>query len=106
MPITMERMLGVLDAAEDYQQALRAARATLERELGAARQTGNFQGALENLDLLLTEGMLLHEPIESPLALRAERQHFSPGRVHANYKAAGRQRRLRLPIKPKTKKEN
>lgn len=95
MPITQPRMIALLNAAIDYQQAFDAAVGLLERELQRAISGQlTWEGAARNMELLVKhQGMLTH-PIQSYSIIQVERAHW---RSHArrNINAAQRQAQKR-----------
>lgn len=76
MPITEDRMLALLAAGEDLQQALEASEQSLRQV--ASEAEGGMLSAGEALAqaLLLVGRARLRQPIESSLVLAVERQHF------------------------------
>lgn len=95
MPITQPRMIALLNAAIDYQQAFDAAVGLLERELQRAIDGKlTWEGAARNMELMVKhQGMLTH-PIQSYSIIQVERAHW---RSHArrNINAANRQAQKR-----------
>jgi len=89
MPITQQRMLGLLAAAEDLSQALDTAITTLSRE-SALAEAGRLSAgeALANCRLMLVREALLQQPVATTLVLAAERSRWTPARRLANNREA------------------
>lgn len=91
MAITQDRMLKLLAAAEDFDQALRGAREIVDKELkNEAEGRVSAKEALQNIDLLFSRAYLLERPEESFAALVREKTHFSKARIRANAREAER----------------
>lgn len=92
MPITQDRMLALLAAAQDYQQAWDRAEAfaqTVQRSLDERRIT--TQEACAQLLLVLTSQMQLQRPTMTATTIAEERIHFRIFKQR-NIRAAERQR--------------
>ena len=97
MPITQQRLLAVLSAGEDFQQALAKASsiARRERDLALAGRETEAQ-ALANIALFLGDtSLLLRDSAGSQSALAIERAHFSTSRIKDNEREAKRIARRR-----------
>jgi hypothetical protein len=95
MPITQPRMIALLNAAIDYQQAFDAAVQFLQRELQRAeRGQLTWEEAARNMELMVKHTGMLTHPIQSYSIIQVERAHW---RSHArrNINAAERQREKR-----------
>lgn len=77
MPITQNRMIAVLNAALDYEQALLTA-CSLAAQMHEAAATGEktWQEALDGLRAMLSLRGLLTRPLTSTTTLAVERSHF------------------------------
>lgn len=89
MPITQDRMLALIDAADDYKYALEGLVAQIEA-IRAARASG--QDYREPLAFLLQSpriASMLHDPVATATTLATERAHFKAARGrnirHAEY---------------------
>ena len=95
MPIKQERMIALIRAGEDFQQALRKLRAMIVSASTSAAGGGLPPAtALQNLEIMSQEAMLMDNPVESVLTLREESQHFAK-RAARNSRDAAKQRRKR-----------
>lgn len=92
MPITEQRLLGLIAAGEDALRGLIRVEALVKRELALGLPS---EQTLENLVLFLQTDLLLEHPVETRVTLAGERQKMSPTRLGANRRARDRQRRLR-----------
>jgi len=97
MPITQQRLLAILESAEDHEAAVRKASqiARRERDLAlAGRQSA--EEALANIALFLDDAsQLLTRPVASATAIALERAHFTPTRVKDNERERARVARRR-----------
>lgn len=94
MPITQERHLELLAAAEDALQALGETRRIIERELALTNDDGLAPlAALENIALLCQPDHLLAKPIQTRLVVERERIFYSPTRLGINRRARSAARR-------------
>lgn len=77
MPITQDRMLSLLEAGKDYRMGLRRAVAEVKAALDAY-QRGSLEAshALVNLELMISEDLLLRTPGASQARLAIEEEHF------------------------------
>lgn len=97
MPITQDRMLALIAAADDFARALRTAYAEVIHANERVR-TAHADPAeeLNNLTMLLSPNMLLHNPVDSQLAIEHERKHFKTvrgrNRASANWQRRKRER--------------
>lgn len=73
MPITQPRMLSLINAAQDYQRALRR----LCNEINLQYQLSPENSQLSHLAAIATEAGLLDLPIESSNTIALEAAHFS-----------------------------
>lgn len=77
MPITQDRMIAVLNAAQDYEQALQRAVALIRTHAQQAKDgVITWQEAMENTVMLVSAQALLTRTITTNKTLGAERQHF------------------------------
>lgn len=86
MPISQADILQLLEAAEDFQQAAQemhrmVVEADRRVDTGAMPRT-----TLQELALMADPLMLLKHPVESEMAIRMARRHYSPGRISRNNK--------------------
>ena len=96
MPITQSRMMALVNAAQDYKNALRSAQQIVKTNLIAARQgRASAADALEQIGLMVTEFGLLQHKIESAETIAIESKHFSRSVIHRNERSKQRQRELR-----------
>jgi hypothetical protein len=95
MPITQARMLRLISAARDYQNALDT---VLEMIHGAAKRVKNApdtaQHELEQIDAMLVPHFILHAPIPSAATIASESAHFKVAK-RLNERAQKRQERKR-----------
>lgn len=92
MPITEDRMLRLLVAAEDFEQALGEATTVVAHAAKVAALEGHPAAQrLDELALMLQKETLLRQPIGSSLALASERQHWTEARLKYNAKHRRRQ---------------
>lgn len=92
MPITQPRMITLIDAALDYQNALRRADEFAKEALNAVYSRGaDALQELENLSILIDELGLLTKPKVSPLVIQLEQRHFRKAST-ANTKRKNKQR--------------
>lgn len=77
MPITQDRMISVIIAARDYQQALQQAERYAKQAIDAVqlKQADAFT-ELSRITMLITETSLLREPIHSATTILLEEKHF------------------------------
>ena len=97
MPITQQRLLNLLAAAQDYQSAVFDAChiARRERDLALAGQQ-SAEAALSNIALFLGEPEgLLRNAAGSATAIALERSHFTTSRVKDNERERARVARRR-----------
>lgn len=77
MPITQSRMISLINAALDYQQAFSRAKECIAREHSYATSgVISPEGALHNIESFVQEIGMLSHPVESPLIIASERRHF------------------------------
>lgn len=81
MPITQSRMIALIHAARDYQQALRAATKHITGAIIAARRSpATALDELETLGFLIQETGLLKQPLTSHSTIEREDSHFTKSR--------------------------
>lgn len=95
MPITQARMISLIGAAQDYQQALaRLAERIEQYGLDTERGTISHRQALEILRLESQPHLVLSFPLESPVIIGTEAKHFKlNGRRNARKAANLRENR-------------
>lgn len=102
MPITQSRMLELLDAAHDYQQALQQVAEFVEqqqRHVEAGRITP--EQAYQQIAIAVQPSFLLQEPVLSPTILILEAKHFKAFRKkNDSAKESMRRARAGLPRTP------
>jgi hypothetical protein len=88
-------MISLLEAAEDYQQALQRVE-ELFRNIRSYVRAGTMTEAeaLANLELMTSPAALLSSPMTSPVAIAVERRHFNSN-AKANIRAKKKQERKR-----------
>jgi len=87
MPISTERILKLLDAAEDAWEGVRQAEEILKRELHLVETNQQTpEQALVNLELMIAEDVLLSRPLTTKLTLMHERGFYSEARLRRNEK--------------------
>jgi hypothetical protein len=85
MPITQYRMIALLDAAEDYRQALEKLISEIKREAGLVIGEGkNPAEALGTVILLADPVGLLTHKYESLKTMAQERAHYDQGTIRRN----------------------
>lgn len=78
MPITQDRMLSLIGAAQDYEQALTGLVETINSfHTRALRGELSVEDALSSLAANSHPGMLLKYPLDTPVVLRIEATHFA-----------------------------
>lgn len=94
MPITQQRMIELIHAGEDFQQALTLAESLVQSAYSRASsgQT-THQAELDQLGAQIVASLLLRDPIDSASALAVEASHFR--RVQKHNSRAARQQRLK-----------
>ena len=104
MPITQNRIIAVINAATDYQQAHNRIRELIQTQLGHARE--GRATALECLEFIaatsIHDSAFLLNPIETTRALEVEREHFrrnARGNVYNTARVARYRERKKLGIK-------
>lgn len=100
MPITQQRVLSLLAAALDHQQALAQASqiARRERDLALAGRQST-ESALANIALFLEDAnQLLTDPTRSTTAIAVEQAHFTSHRVKDNERERKRVARRRAQV--------
>jgi len=97
MPITLDRMANLLQAAKDYQQALAEARSAIREALD--RQDGNRSRALSDILNKISPENLLKDPEGSPRTITEEEFaiRYAQPRAPKSWEA---QRRLRGRSRP------
>lgn len=101
MPISQQRMLRLIAAAEDFEAGLQRASQIVDREAALAKQGHQTAAtALFNISLLVQRDLLLSHPVETAVALASEKQHFSGGKVRDNEREAARAKRRREARQP------
>jgi hypothetical protein len=77
MPITQDRVIAILNAAQDYEQALSRAVGLIRTHAQQAKDgVITWQEAMETTMMLVSAGALLTRSITTNKTLAAERQHF------------------------------
>ena len=92
MPITEQRLLGLISAGEAALRALLSVETIVKRETSLGLSP---EQTLENLRLFLQPDLLLARPTETRTTLEVERQRMSPTRQGVNRRAREAQRRRR-----------
>lgn len=77
MPITQERMLSLIAAADDLQQAVESAALFVKSALDTALRTGDYQRQLEGLASDISLHLLLLNPASTIATIAVERRHFA-----------------------------
>lgn len=99
MPISLERHLELLSAAEDAMQGLTALVNLVKREgklaLDADPDDGPWKRALDNINLMGQVDFLLKRPHETRLTIAKERDYYSPTRIGINRRSRNAQARRR-----------
>lgn len=96
MPITQERMLSLIAAADDFARALRTSHNELVAAYERATAGADPLEELRTLTMILSPNLLLHQPTSSIVAIETERKHFATvqgrNRASANWQRRKRQR--------------
>lgn len=96
MPITQDRLLALLSAAEDFKRAFERARDIISAQVDAAsNMRKSVHEALGIIDRQVVLQNLLENPYTTGAALQTEQNHFKPHRVNTNRRVAAKKAQQR-----------